>query len=142
MLIIQTYFFICLPILKLKENNSVNNSVIIVIPLKKKKIFPFLYIFFFLRNKMFYKPKVKYYILGNTEEKIIEHHIQKTPTKGDSLLPTILVAGMLCKICTVISPMGDMALNLMATSHLPRSTFLTYSHYFHLKPSYKFITDS
>lgn len=127
------YFFICLPIQKLKENNYNCYSS------KKKKNFLF---FFFLRNKMFYKPKVKYYILGNTKEKIIEHHIQKTPTEGDSLLPTILVAGMLCKICTVISPMGDTALNLMATSHLPRSTFLTYSHYFHLKPSYKFITDS
>jgi len=72
----------------------------------------------------------------------MEHQIQKIPSRGDSRLPTILVATIVCKIRTVISTMGDSALNLMAISHLPHLTFLAYSHYFHLIPSYKFITDS
>lgn len=72
----------------------------------------------------------------------MEHQIQKTPSRGDSLLQTILVAGILSKTCTVISPTGDTVLDLMAISHLPQLTFLTYSHYFHLMPSDKFITDS
>lgn len=35
--------------------------------------------------------------------KKMEHHTQKIPVRGDSLLPTILIAGILYKICAVIS---------------------------------------
>lgn len=139
MLAIQIYiFFICLPIQKQEEKNSVTN---LIPPLKQASPELFLRkcILGYTENKQRNKEEEKNKGGGG---KKMEHQIQKIPSRGDPLLPTILVASILGKIRTVISPTGDKALKLMAISHLPHPTFLIYSHYFHLMPSYKFITDS
>lgn len=133
------FFLICLPIQKQEEKNSVR---ILIPPLKQASPELFLRkcILGYIENKQRNKEGKK--IKGGKKKKKMEHQIQKIPSRGDPLLPTILVASILCKIRTVISPAGDTALKLMAISHLPHPTFLIYSHYFHLMPSYKFITDS